>query len=56
MFLAFITLALFLGFVLGPIWLISFTLLALFSIQFPIAIFVFGAGCVAIWVFKNYRR
>jgi len=56
MFLAFFMLAVFLGLVLGPIWLISFILFALVSIQFPIAIFLIVGGCVAIWVFNNYRR
>jgi hypothetical protein len=56
MFLTLLVLAAVLGFCLGPVWLITFTLFAVAINLAPVLIGLAVIAAAAAWLFQRYRR
>jgi hypothetical protein len=56
MFFTLLTVAAILGFLLGPVWLIFFAMLALLTTLFPAVILLAVAGCVVAIAFNYFKR
>jgi hypothetical protein len=56
MFFTLLTVAAILGFLLGPVWLIFFAMIAVLTTLFPAVILLAVVGCAVALVINYYKR